>query len=364
MNLLRLLYVCVGLLSFWPDLLAQPRWEATYSQGKIIQINPVYPDRPQPARIGQVGLRWQTQGKKAWQERHNFPEIGLSLLAGDLGNGPVLGQIVSLIPSLHGSLATWKGLALEYGLATSLAYLNRPFDRQTNPTNNAIGSHFGNLSFFQLGLSHRLAGKWEGFAGGNFFHLSNANTRVPNLGINFPTFQLGLRYGLKQPPPARLSSPPPPGKIRPGLRLGRGFAGHIAAAGPSYPSYLFSPYLLLDWRNKIRWKLGIEGFFHGPTNDFLRNHGVDWLSPREESLGLIAFGGAEFLLGRLAIVAQLGPYLRRPLLLDYRLYTKMGIQLYLHDQQIDKGPQPYLGAYVHAHSGEADFGELAIGWVF
>jgi hypothetical protein len=346
---------------------AQPAWQwsLAYQQGPILKINPRYPEQLRPARFAQLGVRFPSNGEKAWQERYGFPQISWSLLVGELGNGPVLGQAVSVLPRLHGNLWSKGGFRLQYGLGTSFVWMNRPFDPVRNPTNTAIGSRLSSLSTFELGVGRRLGKEWEAYLGFSGIHVSNANARVPNLGINIPAWKIALRYGLEpSSSPAPRKQEFPPSRYRLGIRLGRGMAGHIAPAGPTYPSFLFSPFVFRDWRQKFRFKLGLDAFYHGPSEAFLLNHGADWLNPRQEALGLVLYGGADWLLGRLAITTQLGPYLIRPQLLDYALYTKLGLQGYWFDQQTHQGPQPYVGMYVHAHSGEADFAEFALGWLF
>lgn len=82
-------------------------------------------------------------------------------------------------------------------MGTGLSYFNRPYEVESNPTNNAIGSNFNMIisaSFegtyhFNNGLSVIIAPQ--------FYHYSNASSKIPNLGINTINLRAGLQYALK-----------------------------------------------------------------------------------------------------------------------------------------------------------------------
>ena len=149
-----------------------------------------------------------------------------------------------------------------------------------------------------------------------------------------------------------------------GIRLGYGRNAHKTPGGPVYPVYVGSVSLNTIFQNRFRFKLGTEWFWAESQYAFVRNQNIPVANERREGLGGIVFIGSEFLLGRMALIAYAGPYVKRPYLMDYLIYTKIGVKMYLHDQQVNHRFQPFVGVFVHSHSGEADFAEFGVGFVF
>jgi hypothetical protein len=73
-----------------------------------------------------------------------------------------------------------------------VGYVTRPYDSFHNPTENAIGSHWNNLTQFRLGLTYRLNKHWRLQVGASLTHLSNGATKLPNFGTNIPAYFFSL----------------------------------------------------------------------------------------------------------------------------------------------------------------------------
>lgn len=360
---------CVWLISSWTgQLSAQITWQTAIHLGPTLQINDAFPEIQQPSMLIEAGGFRRTLGKKAWHEKYGFPEVGISMMYGSFGNPEILGWGISILPSLRGQLWERGRFKLHYRLGTSFFYVHKPYDRISNPNNNAIGARLNSTSFFGLDASWPMGDQFEYVLGISGTHISNARVRIPNLGINVPALSMGIRYSIgeerspttKDTDTIRDSS----FQIYPAIRLGYGFSSRKIPDGPLYPIYLASVSLNTFWRNKMRFKLGIEGFYNVGVAEFYRNHQADWVPMPSGAIGIAVYGGYEFVLGRLSLIGQLGPYIKRAELMDYLLYTKLGVQYSLFDQQVRDRGQPFIGIYVHSHSGEADFAELGIGWQF
>ena len=75
-------------------------YEGGYRTGKILDI---YPDSPESGqtRFYEMGLGWQSTGKNKWDQYYNFPQTGLMLSVGDLGNRSALGYNISIVSYLN-----------------------------------------------------------------------------------------------------------------------------------------------------------------------------------------------------------------------------------------------------------------------
>ncbi len=139
---------------------------------------------------------YQTKGDKLWHRYYNQPEIGIGVYYSPLTFSEELGNAISVFVFLDRPLGEnfWSTVRLRFGFGPGL--LTSKFDPETNNQNIAIGT---NLNFFLLLeiqkefiLSRNLALN----AGIGIAHFSNTGVQLPNLGLNLPSLQLGLKYKI------------------------------------------------------------------------------------------------------------------------------------------------------------------------
>jgi len=356
--LLGLLFLSIG---FSP--LAAQNWQAFGSLhgGYTLQIHPDYPEITQPSFSGMLGV-----------VNSNAPNIylpnartGIAWTWLDAGNPEILGQATGPMVFLDGYWTGRRKWSLRYALGTGFAGMTRTFNRQSNPTNIVVGSRITSLAYFQLYVSGPISKRYSLQVGLSAWHYSAARVRVPNLGINVPSLMIGLTPTQVWVCGEQVEWPEIDKRLRPGIRLGMGFTSRKTAGGPLYPvPTLMGMVQKRDGHGLLRWQAGFKAFYEESLFAFYQNQDFGRDTPQRDATGLIAWVGCEWLLGRLGINARLGPYLKRPHLMDHPLYTELGLQYYLNNQNEHFRNQPYLGLYVHAHSGEADWAELALGWMF
>lgn len=350
---------------------ADNRISVAFHYGRVVKNNHIFPALPQNSPAIEVAYSQKVSGKKTWHSIYHFPEIGISLLWINLGNPDVLGQGISIIPYFSQDLIRRKKFHFQYTLGASLGYISKPYDRVSNPTNNVLGSHINNYSFAQGSFFHQISDKIEVYYGLRASHFSNGNTSIPNLGINIPTGVVGMKYHFlpkTQPQNKSADSLIYPkqkvfSKISPSFRVALGITEKGTAGGPKYPIYLASFSLNTIWKKQLRVKLGTEWFYAMGGRELIVNEEFG-LPKFKSSMGGIVYVGGEFLLGRVGLLAQAGPYLIKPYQMNHLLYTKLGVQFYLKNQQHFIHNQPFIGVYVHSHTGEADFTEVGFGWIF
>ncbi|HYD21029.1 MAG TPA: hypothetical protein VEB40_06095, partial [Flavipsychrobacter sp.] len=74
--------------------------EASLFSGKIIKYNYRFP--PIPAISGgiDINILKRTNGKKEWQQRANYPQIGFGITYTHYGDNKILGQCIGIYPVL------------------------------------------------------------------------------------------------------------------------------------------------------------------------------------------------------------------------------------------------------------------------
>ena len=137
-----------------------------------------------------------TTGRKEWQSEYGRPSWGLTLVYTDLANPEMLGKALAIFPYIDFPLLRKGNGGLFFRAGTGYGWIQKPFDRLDNPKNVAIGSQ-SNITFnFMLHGKWNLPGRWSMRGGLSFDHFSNMAIRMPNLGINLPSVQLGLMRGF------------------------------------------------------------------------------------------------------------------------------------------------------------------------
>ena len=138
-----------------------------------------------------LGYNVKTFGSERWQEAYNYPDFGVSMVYQNPQND-VLGSTISI----HGHYNFYflkRNLFLR--LATGIAYAENPYDIDTNPNNNAYGTHLLGSSYFMLGYNKPTIFKGFGLkAGLSLIHYSNSSVKSPNSSANTFAATLGVTY--------------------------------------------------------------------------------------------------------------------------------------------------------------------------
>ncbi len=145
----------------------------------------------------EINLVKPSSGNKLWQLQNNKPDYGITFTMIDYGNPEVLGQSFSLAPFIEIPLRKKeKASRLIMRICWGVAYLNKPFNIETNPKNTAIGSNLNGFVQLRWQWNFNLGQRFRIEPGFSFSHASNGRIAVPNLGLNVITFNLGLTYKL------------------------------------------------------------------------------------------------------------------------------------------------------------------------
>jgi hypothetical protein len=148
----------------------------------------------------ELSLEGNAFGESPWNERYNFPRVGLSIAAYDFNNQTHLGKAIGVAPHFNFKLLGQNKIQWRMRTGIGLGYVQKPFDSEENFKNIAIGSklniYFSIVSEIEIKLLERLGI----LLGASFSHFSNSSYQKPNLGINVPAADVGFcyRFGEKK----------------------------------------------------------------------------------------------------------------------------------------------------------------------
>ena len=271
-----------------------------------------------------------------------------------------------------------------YGLG--LACFTAPFDSVTNKKNFGAGSVFTWQYTVGANMNWKVSKNVNMQLGAIWYHASNSHTQLPNVGINNFAVYLGL-VAYPGGRPTRTHERDTVGvdkKWHLNFRFGSGWHEMGNAFGPAgskkYPVYTGAIYTTRRVAKIMTAKIGFIYRYYPMYHEFLQQHKVFDSKLTLRSSAFIVFVGADFLLGRFAISLEAGVNVYKPAYLSfYNFYekstpinyytkqylaTRFGLNYYLLDPYLHPRNNVFVGAYVSANSGQAEFLELNIGYVW
>jgi hypothetical protein len=336
--------------------------------GKVIKHTPKFTAPiPRSSAAMDVNFVWQTYGKKEWQQRRNFPQIGLGLTYTDYGNNQVFGNAVGIYPNILIPILRGKKLDFTFRLGDGVAYVTRKYNHTApvDTVNTAIGSNLNDFGIFMLDLRYHASDHWQLQYGVNFTHISNADYHAPNLGVNMAGMHIGVQYFPETYRPKKIVRELPKLKNRwlAEVRVGIGYNEANAKGNPELPTYIVSGYASKRWLGKNKFFAGVDYAYHQSTYAFYKTWGIDIGHERANAWDGTVFAGNEFLIGRIGIFAQLGYYYR----VTYLKYgndpfnEKLGVNLYLIRHEHGFLKELFLSAVLLTHETDAEYAEFGIG---
>ncbi len=288
--------------------------EVGFHSGRIIKhTQKLHIDNNRQIWAEEIGISYQTTGRREWQAWQHYPEFGLALVRAGFGDG-AHGTAFGLVPTLAIPLLFRDDFDIRFRVGTGIGRVERPFDFLTNPNENAIGSHWNNITQFRFTAKWRPGGGRLALVGGGVFtHFSNGGARRPNFGLNLPAFYLGGQFTpvlVKKSAFAKaISSKKPPVHRWGGIvHVGISSSESQVAGGPSYPIYIGGIGVARCLSKINRVFVGLDYERHTAVAWFLAHaDGVaDEGRYRAASERWLAWAGEEFLFGPLGVNLQLG----------------------------------------------------------
>ena len=160
----------------------------------------------------------RTNGAHYWHRVHGRPSTGFGLRRLWLEGSREIGRPWALYRYYRAPLLHRGILSLDYQAGIGIAAGWRPYDPDTNPFNEMMGTRAA--AYVELGVEQRfhLARQWEAHFGLGFMHASNGNLDRPNAGANLLSAKLGFAYQIAKnnvEHPAPTTHPPPGTNLHP-----------------------------------------------------------------------------------------------------------------------------------------------------
>lgn len=297
-----------------------------------------------------------TYGEEEWHRALNYPEYGFSVLHLELGNPSVLGNLYGAFGFVNFPSGRKKKANFRLGLG--MAYLTKHFDRIENHKDIAIGSHLNGL--INLGFDrHFVLSKKLLLETGIFLtHASNGSSKVPNLGINMPTINLGLTYDLSDRSKPRNTDPQSPVERKFHLAL-VGTAGFTEIEPVEGPKYLITELMCnAGWPLNHLWNAvgGIDVLYNTANLEKLKLDSIAVSSDVQNTQLGIKFGG-ELFVGKLSMPLEMGVYAYTKMTRNGYIYHRLGLRYHIDEHWL-------VNFTMKTHFAKADYLAWGVGYKF
>ena len=144
---------------------------------------------------GEIYYQRQINPNPVWNNTKRLPQWGVALSATHSGTKYV-GAIVCLYPYIKLPLFTAGVLESNLRMGFGLGWIQNVYDKETNPENLLLSQKINTHANLSWQNEFRLNSRNFINTAVTFYHLSNAKTKLPNLGINIPSLSIGYRYAF------------------------------------------------------------------------------------------------------------------------------------------------------------------------
>lgn len=344
--------------------------EANFHAGRLIKHTPKFDFSVKGTTVGfDINFNFQTYGKRDWHQWRNFPSLGARLMWLRFGNEKVLGQTLAFSPNLTIPLFRKNQWSYFYQIGAGVARITKSYDEDENPTNNAIGSKLAATVLMKCYLTRQISSKWKINLGLGMNHFSNGGSRLPNLGLNIPSFSVGINYYPKQIDVKDFifhdKSKKSLRKLGVDIHAGIAWSQRFFIGGPRHPVYIFSlggNYYL----NQVNRLLGgLEYEQNRVVYNFARSNDptlTDTDAVKKASR-ITLFLGDEFHYGNLSIILQTGIYLGKfSDFISGKISTKFSTRYYLPLRFFKE--EIYLNISLKTHLMRAEYMSFGGGFNF
>ncbi|MFD2824692.1 acyloxyacyl hydrolase [Lacinutrix iliipiscaria] len=373
------------------------------------EANTGFPDRELQKQLYVSFGFDNTNNQHEWSRRFKAPRTGLSLGLTDFGNTENLGYALSLLPFIE--FNAFKNKHLKVHVGTGISYFNKVYDPIENPNNKAVSSHF-TWAFRLLGYySFSTTKNIDWRVGLGYAHHSNGHIKLPNQGFNSFLLSVSADLKLNQKTISSNTIQTPPELEKSSyryftLRSGYGESTLSNTINSKKDVYTFSGEYGKVYNNIYKLGIGFYYRFYKKYYDYIKDNESLVQEGREfehfkkhpvwnaSNIGLSLSG--EILLNHIGIDVQIGFNLFKPAYkIDWRINegwenvpreipensnivlgefdtyfkikhiisSRLGFKYYMIGTEKQPKNNIYIGAFINGNLGQADFTELAIGYV-
>lgn len=262
-----------------------------------------------PIEQVEICIGKQSTGTSYWQKLYHYPKFGVAALFTTLGNEKVFGNEFALYPYFSINSIRSNRFLWEHYFGLGLGWVTEKFNLLNNYKNVAVGSHLNIHFMARTNFQFTLSPHWKLNAGLSFNHLSNANMKEPNLGLNSIALLGGVVYIPK--PAAELLNPEIP------VFTPRNEFAFVYAAGGKHTRALqskvyFTSSLSLEykrkWKRRFQFGAGLDLFYDSSTETEMKVPGKKAYKSIYDFRSGIHLS-QEFIYNRFSFILQEGFYL-------------------------------------------------------
>jgi len=226
-------------------------------------------------------------------------------------------------------------------IASGIAYAENPYDIDTNPNNNAYGTHLLGSSYFMLGYNKPTIFKGFGLkAGLSLIHYSNSSVKSPNSSANTFAATLGVTYQIDAGTQGSYTTTAGFDKVtqpihfnvvlRGGIQEGR-----VIGLGQK-PFFVVSGYADKRLSYKSSIQLGVDAIFAKFLETEIAYSAAAFpqngVTGDEDYKRVGVFVGYELHVNKLSLIGQVGYYAYYPYKFEARVYLRPGLKYYISEK--------------------------------
>ena len=334
--------------------------------------------------------RIQVNPAKDWAVFLNYPTTGIMFSFTNIGNNEVFGSAYSIVPYIAFNTTKKQFNAVHVKVGLGASYFTNHFDANENKYDLAIGSTltwaFHTSVYYNFYINKHV----DLNLGLVFAHYSNGHTQLPNLGLNSLLLSVSSKlffapvdksYTEKfQKPPLKYNK-----QHFLNFRIGFGlheFGGPVTETGGIKRAVnIFSIGVGTIYKQALKVRVGLSYRFYQQYYNYIVDYKpepyVD--KPVLNSSNILVYMGGELLLGHVGVDGEIGINIFKPFYAEHhKLYevdpeiiywlketfsTRVGLKYYLINTARHPENNIFIGAYIDANFGQADFSEASIGFV-
>lgn len=279
--------------------------------------------------MGEINLVKPSDGSKMWQLENNKPDYGIAFTVIDYGNPEVLGQSYSLAPFVEIPFSEKeKASRLIMRISYGIAYVTKKFDLITNHKNGVIGSNWNGFVQLRWQWNFNLTKKLRIEPGVTFSHASNGRGKVPNLGLNVLTLNLGVTYKLSDTKSEITkidSSTKAPSRHEALIWYSFGYDEKGNPNGPKYNAHTFSVNYYYNKKNTGKFGVGCDIYYEEIYLKDLQENNI----PPNTVFDMVRFGPKIsycYNIGRVSLPIEFGVYAGAKLNPDGLFFHRVGVR--------------------------------------
>ncbi len=344
-----------------------------YFLGRIVKhTSDFIPNITENTQWHELSFRFFTNGSKQWHRAHGLPKLSLSAVYAQYGDAAIFGKSYSAFAGLTYSKKlknSFKRFEQHLNLKFGINYSTTPYNRFTNPTNNAVGSHLNLTAKIDYGYAYQFSEQLHLLLLLSVKHHSNGRVETPNKGLNVMGGQIGLQFKVNDRKPEKHAEMPSSKELNKKHQwvLSIGYGRHELVKeynGPKYPVYVVGAFAQKRLNHLLMLNYGVEYVYFKSAYHAIIDNAIVLEYPHWHASKISPYVGLDVLYGRFAIAALIGFYPYKPILTAGRFPTKFGFKYYVHSNDEQNNNNFFIAGYLKTHYAVAEYLELSIGCRF